>query len=450
VDTDFEETGNDRINTTFKISYSGAKRTRYIGKIEIDGNFRTRDYVIREALSIEEGSQYNEFLLERSLQKVRNLGFFSEVVSEEREGTFENQDDIVLSVAEASTGSVTLSIAYSSMDMFNGSIGFEQGNLFGRAINLTADLRVSKFSSNFDFGFSKPNLFGTKARGGIGFVFQDEKNSKNPNFKIGFDEYIVGFNAFMRFNIVEYLSQKIAYRFDYRKIDRLLEHNVDIFPDEGRTTSEISTSLSYDRRDVYFDPRSGYVMDLDIAMAGLGGSKNYLRTAGHFAYYYPLYSDKLILKLETKLGYTTSLKRDSPLYPIDGFYMGGHNMRGFEYGGIGPRIVRNDGKFSNGLSGTYMYYLNSEVKFPIYLQKMFGLYGIFFINAGTTTGLERKNKNDDFEIYDSGKLRAATGFSLLFKFGLIGISFDFSKILRKESYDRGEPFRFDIGAVAKF
>ncbi|MDR1494536.1 MAG: outer membrane protein assembly factor BamA [Rickettsiales bacterium] len=449
---DFKETGSEEIDLIFRITYDEAKRTRYVGKIEIYGNSKTRDQVLRRALDIEEGSQYNEFLLERSLQKVKNLGFFSEVVHEEVEGTLENQSDIILGVVEDRTGSVTFSVSYSTIDKFNGSIGFEQRNLFGRAINLATDLTVSEFSKSVSLGFSKPNVFGTKARGGFGFVFNDEKNSKNPSFKIGFDEYIAGFNGFLRFDITDYLSQKLAYRFDYKKISYLEQENEDIFPNEGRLTSEVSTNLSYDKRDLYFSPTRGYHIDLDLAVAGLGGDRKYLKTVGHFAYYYPLYLDKVIFRFEVKLGHIRSLSKNSLLYPIDGFYLGGLNMRGFKYGGAGPRITHSNGESekSIGLGGMYLCYLNTEVKFPIYLHKMFGIYGIFFANAGTTTGMERKNKKENFTVYDSGRFRSSAGFSLLFRLGVVDLTLDFSKTIRKETYDRDEKFRIDIGTGARF
>jgi outer membrane protein insertion porin family len=193
-------------------------------------------------------------------------------------------------------------------------------------------------------------------------------------------------------------------------------------------------------------------VDLNLAVAGIGGNRKYLKAVGHFSYYYPLYMDWLIFKFETRLGYIRSYGSDNLLYPIDGFYLGGHNMRGFEYGGLGPRIIRSNSESSNGigLSGTRLCYLNSEVKFPIYRQKVFGLYGILFVNAGVTTGLERKNGNSNFEIHDSGRFRSSAGFSLLLRFGMIDLTLDFSRTLRKETYDRDEKFKFDIGTGARF
>ncbi|MDR3079232.1 MAG: outer membrane protein assembly factor BamA [Rickettsiales bacterium] len=450
VSPDFSETDGDRIDMVFRITYDKAKMARYVGKIEVYGNSRTRDQVIRGAMDIREGSQYNEFLLERTLQKVRNLGFFSEVVHEEVDGAFDNQSDIILGVTETSTGSVVFGIAYSTLDHMNGSVGFEQRNLFGRAINLSLDLRKSKYSSNLGLSFSKPNVFGTKARGGFGFLFSNEENSKNPSFKLSYDEYIAGFNGFLKFNITDYLSQRVAYRFDYRKMTYLEWKNDHIYPNGSRLASEVSTNLSYDRLDSSFNPRSGYLLELDLAAAGLGGDKKYLRAVGHFTYYYPIYLDKLIFKFGTRLGYLRSLDRNNLLYPIDGFYLGGRAMRGFEYGGVGPRLFSRDGKFSNGLGGTNLLYFNGEVIFPIYLHRMLGVYGIFFANTGTTTGVERGKEGNSFEIRDSGTFRAAAGFSLLFRIArAIDLSLDFSRTLKKESYDRDEGFRIDIGAGAR-
>ncbi|MDR1426044.1 MAG: outer membrane protein assembly factor BamA [Rickettsiales bacterium] len=453
VDPEFSEAENNRVNVTFKIAYDNAEKTRYIGRIDIEGNSRTRDHVIREALDINEGDQYNEFLLDKSLNNVRNIGFFSEVDHEEKDGILENQSDLVIGVNEASTGSFAIGVAYSSLDQVNGSFGFEQANLFGKAINLATDFRISKFSKNIDFDFSKPNIFGSKVRGGVGFTFQNSQNMKNPNFKIGFDDYSVEGHMFVKFNIMDHLSQRITYRYNYSKINNIEHKNKFIFPLEARTTSEISTNLRYNGRNSISRNRGeGYVLDMDLAVGGLGGIRKYLRTVGHFTYYYPVYLDKLTLKLEAKIGYIRSLDKNNLLYATDGFYIGGgSSMRGFEYGGAGPRIAGREGlSTSSGIGGTHLYYLNGELKFPISIQKMLGLYGVFFANAGMTTGQERKNEDKDFEILDSGSPRAAIGFSLLLEFGSIEVSFDFSHILKKESYDRSETFRPNIGLVGRF
>lgn len=420
---------------------------KYIGRIRIKNNSRTIDSVIREQLNIEEGSSYNEFSIRRSIQKIEGLGFFEKVTYTEENGIFDNQTDINIIVEEGSTGSFNFSIGYSSLDGLNIGLNFSQRNLFGRAIQFGMDIGIFENAKRFSLDFAKPKIFGTNIMGGLGFSVQDNNNTKNSRFNLGFDDFSIGGNVFIRYDITDFLSQRIEYSYEYKKLDNITKPELNILPKGKRKTSEISTNISYDRRNNYYSPTKGYFLDLDISYAGIGGNVDYIKTVGHAMLYYPIYLDKVIFKLEGKAGYITSLNNNS-LYPNDGFYLGGYNMRGFEFAGVGPR-VKLDKEYYNGLSGTKMAYVNLETKFPVFLPKDFSLYGILFINAGVTTGVEKNNNINTLglvEIEDSKSIRAAYGISILWQIKMLGnLSFDFSKTLRKEVYDRDESFRFNVG-----
>lgn len=435
---------DDKIKIILEIDNTEKK---YIGRIRIKNNSRTRDNVIREQLNIEEGSSYNEFSVRRSIQKIESLGFFEKVTYTEENGIFDNQTDINIIVEEGSTGSFNFSIGYSSLDGFNIGLNFSQRNIFGRAIQLGIDLGIYENAKRFSIDFAKPKIFGTNIIGGLGFSIQDNNNTKNSRFNLGFDDFSVGGNFFIKYNISDFLSQKIEYSYEYKKLDNITKPEFNVLPKGKRITSEISTNISYDRRNNYYSPTKGYLLDLDISYAGIGGNVDYIKTVGHAMFYYPIYLDKVVFKLEGKAGYVTSLN-NNPLYPNDGFYLGGYNMRGFEFAGAGPRVKLGN-EYFNGLSGTKMAYVNMETKFPIFLPKDFSLYGILFINAGVTTGVEQNNNINTLgliKIEDSKSIRAAYGISILWQIKILGnLSFDFSRTLRKEVYDRDESFRFNVG-----
>ncbi|MDR2077670.1 MAG: outer membrane protein assembly factor BamA [Rickettsiales bacterium] len=471
----FIKSDNGAIDIVFEILHGRDSDRKYIGKIDITGNSKTRDYVIRQQMNITEGNQFNDFLLRDSMRKVRNLGFFEQVSYEEKDETttnqknsggfkrihsdkerkiLKNQKDVEITVVEGSTGFFSLSGGYSSMDSFYGNLEYSERNLLGRAIFWNTGFRVSKSSKTLNLDFSKPELFATKITGGFGFTFNDERNTQNKNLNFGFDEYLAGVNGFISMDVTDYLEQKFAYRYEYKRITRTENRNPEIFPEHSTKTSEISSSSIYDKRNSRYGATRGYVASLDVALAGLGGNKDYIRAVGHLATYYPLYLNKIVFKLETRIGFIKSLN-SNPLYMVDGFYLGGHRMRGFEHGGIGPRIKQANDEYSTiGLGGTRMYYFNSEIKFPIFSSKELSIHGILFLNLGTVTGFEKRDfysHGDVKSIEDSGKFRSATGVSIVFRpVQLAEITFDFSRILRKESYDRPREFNFDISMVTRF
>lgn len=438
----------------------------YINKIYIKNNSKTNDNVIRSRLLIKEGNVYNDFSVRKSIQSLESTGFFEKVSYEESDGILDNQRDITIKVEEGSTGSIGASIGLSSLDGLTGNINYSERNLFGTGSALDFDLGIfgdptkKAMSWRFSINYAKPNVFDTKIFSGAGFSIQDNNNSRNSLFRIGFDDFTITSSAFASYNITDDLSQRVEYKFEYKKLSNIDDSILNVMPKDPRYTSEVSTSLTYSRINNRYNPSDGYMLSTELSYAGILGNVDYIKTTAYAALYKSIYLDKVVFKLEGRAGYITSLN-NNPLYPNDGFYLGGYSMRGFEFAGVGPRIKTGNDYASSGLSGTKMFYSNAELKFPIYTPKEFGIYGILFINAGVTTGFE-ENKNASVTtgvkevgnifqpvkmgIEDSGSIRSAYGLSILFQIKMLGnISLDFSRTLRKEAYDIDQSFRFNIG-----
>lgn len=436
------DNASDKVSINFIIDNSQHK---YFGKINIKNNNRTYDSAIREQLNIKEGDAFNKKDLERSIQKIRNLGFFKNVDYILEEGVFENQVDTTIIVEETVSGSFNFGISYSSLDSLSGNIGISQKNLLSRAINFDFIINVNKYYKSFSFDFVKPNFMGTNTTFGTNLYYQDNSNTKNSRLNIGYDEFNTGAGIFFSYNLTEYLSQTMRYNYRVEKLKNLSLDYERILTTSKQKINEFSISFSYDKRDNYYDTKNGYILNYTFDYAGIFGTKDYLRNTLYFAYYRPLYLDKLIMKFETKLAGISSVN-NNPLYPSDGFYLGGHSMRGFESAGIGPRI-NNPFNISDNASvgGTKLFYSNLEVKFPLFTPKEFNLFGIFFINAGTVTGIENNKNVDKSLIMDKSSIRSAYGFSLLWKTPVGNMSFDFSRVLKKEKFDLAEKFVFNIG-----
>ena len=159
--------------------------------------------------------------------------------------------------------------------------------------------------------------------------------------------------------------------------------------------------------------------------------------------------NNVVFKIEGKIGHIASIGSNK-LYPTDGFYLGGKDMIGFEYAGIGPRVIPLDPndtlKDSYGVGGTRLYFTNAELKIPLGLPSDFDVSAILIVNAGTVTGIEsNKNVNKD-RIIDSGSIRSSCGVSFVWNTPMgISLSLDFSKAIKKEKYDLNENFRFNLG-----
>lgn len=434
---------NNKVNVLYSIDKA---KKKYIGEIKIKNNFRTSDSVIRQQILLFEGDSYDDKKLERSIQRIRNLGFFKNVTYKKIDGVLNNRVDIIIDVEEQSTGNLSFGVGYNSSYGLNGNISIRQRNLFGDGIGFDLGLNLNEHYKYYSLGFSKPNFLGTEITSGLRLFYQDMNNINNPNSNLGYNRLERGLNSFLSFNVTEYLSTNLSYSFTFDDVSDVLPDYKYILSDRNEEISEFGIGFSYDKRDSFYRTTSGYMFSYDFSFAGLLGTKDYIKHVIYAAYYQPLYLDKLILKIEGKAGFMYSIN-NNPLYPNDGFYLGGYNMRGFESGGLGPRVKNIGGTLIDGygLAGTRMYYFNTELKFPLFLPKEFSVYGIFFFNAGTVTGIESNSNVRKDLILDSGSIRSAAGFSILWETVVGNLSFDFSKVIQKEEYDVEENFRFNIG-----
>ena len=437
----------DKIKNKVNITYIiDSTEKKYIGEIKIKNNFRTSDSVIRNEMLVLEGDSYDEKKIKRSIQKIMNLGFFKNVTYKKVDGIIKDRIDIIIDVEEQSTGNLSFGIGYNSSYGLNGNISVRQRNLFGDGIGFDFSLNIYEHYKYYMLGFSKPNFLGTKITSGFRLFYQDMNNINNPNSNLGYNRLERGATGFLNFNITDYLNTTLSYSFTFDDINNVLDDYKYILSDRNDRSSEIGIGFSYDRRDNFRRTTKGFILSYDFSFAGILGTKDYMKHVFYAGFYYPLYLDKLILKVEGKAGFMYSLN-NNPLYPNDGFYLGGSTMRGFESGGIGPRVKNIGGTLIDdyGLAGTNMYYFNTELKFPLFLPKEFAVYGILFFNAGTVTGIENNPNVRKDLIIDSGSIRSAAGFSILWETIVGNISFDFSKVIKKEKYDIEENFRFNIG-----
>ncbi len=413
----------------------------YIRNIEISGNNYTRNYVILRELKIKEGDAYNINKINRSKQRLMNLGFFEKVDFNTKRVTNSNQIDLIITVKERKTGELNLGLGYSTVDRLTTNIGVRERNLFGTGQEIGINLQKSYSQISSEISYLKPRFLNYPIA--VGFdLFNYELNNRNT---MVYSQNTKGFSVRGSYKISEYLNHNLKYSYRNEEISDISEFaSFSIKNLEGRfVNSKITNSFSYDKRDNIFNTKSGYYISLSHSYSGLDGDIKQNRYEASSAFYKPVINDDFIFKISAKGGVIDG--QDQDVRSNYGFFMGGHDFRGFQYAGIGPRAKIN-GSFLNGdtLGGKIFYLGSLELLFPLGLPKEFGINGILFSDNGSVFGVDNINKVNS-EIIDNKNLRSTYGLSIAWSSPMGPIRLDFSKIVKKEYYDRSENFRFSFG-----
>lgn len=415
----------------------------YVGEIKIIGNTRTYDDVIRRELRIEEGDPFSLSKFNRSVQRINNLGYFERVNVIKERGDQPNKLNILIEVQEKKTGELQFGIGYSTIDGANATIGIKEKNLLGLGQTLGLNIMYAKYTKDISLSYGKPYFMGRDLYAGFNLFYRKDEDEYSVDYK----ETTIGGGLNAIYSITEYLDQKLFYSLYNEKISDVSEDYNGIIMAGNTATSSIGQSLYYDRKNSKFDPTSGFALSWTLEYAGVGGDKNYLKNTANANLYIPVWPSIFTLRFGAKGGVVDGVGES--VSPTDAFYLGGNSLKGFAYGGIGPRTISTStGNALNGsaVGGKRYYVGDAEIKFPLGLPKEYGIYGSFFINAGTLTGVDSSLTLDKNKVEDSGSLRSAAGFSLSWRSPIGPISFDFSKVLRKEDYDEAQNFAFSFGS----
>ena len=423
-----------RDDLTVDVNYEVKEGPRvYVERIDINGNQRTLDYVIRREFRLAEGDPFNSVLLRRSRQRVQNLGFFETVDVTPRQGSAPDKVIIDVKVSERSTGELSFGAGFSTVDGPLGDVRLTERNLLGRGQELRANVTVSGRRQEAELSFTEPYLFGRDLAAGFDIFrsrtdFQSEAN---------FDETSTGATLRASYPLTERLRHGVRYSLRNDKI-----HDVDddasrfIQEEEGDLwTSSIGQTFTYDRRDTRFLPSSGYFLQIDEDLAGFGGDNKFIRHEGRADFYYPFFPD-VVLNLGLSGGYIFGILGED-VHLSNRFFLGGNSFRGFAYGGIGPRDEDTD----DALGGNAYYVGTAEVRFPLGLPDELRIFGRTFLEAGTLTEIDVSGP----ELEDSGNLRASAGVGLSWLSPLGPLSIDFALPFLKDSGDETEEFRLSFG-----
>jgi outer membrane protein insertion porin family len=405
----------------------------YIERIDIVGNVRTLDEVIRREFRLDEGDAFNTALLRRSRQRIQDLGFFERVDLNSVQGTAPDKARIEVEVAERSTGELSFGAGFSTSDGPLGDIRLTERNLLGRGQSVLANITVSGRTQEADLSFTEPYFLDRDLAAGFDLFrrttdFQDEGS---------FDQRTMGGTLRASYPLTETLRHGVRFTVRQDTIKDVDEEASRFIQDEegSNLTVLVGQTLTYDVRDTRFLPSEGYLVRLEQDIAGLGGDSRYIRHELLGSYYFPFAPD-WVLNLAGRAGYIFGyLGEDVGLF--DRFFLGGATLRGFQFAGVGPRDVTTD----DALGGNLLYTATVEQRFPLGLPEELRMFGRAFVEGGTLTELDI----DGPEIEDSGSIRASAGLGLSWLSPLGPIAIDYAFPFLKEDVDQTESFRISFG-----
>jgi outer membrane protein insertion porin family len=424
----------------------------YVERIDINGNTRTVDRVLRRQFRLAEGDAYNAREVEAARQRLRKLGFFSRVDVSPRQGGAEDRAVIDVTVEERLTGSLSFGLGFSTATGPTGDVSITERNFLGRGQRVQARLNVSGDQQAAVFSFAEPALLDRDLEAGFSLAYVQLDRTDESSFQ----ETNIGFRPYSEFPLADDQRLRLRYRLssdEIRDVNRLASPA--IAADEGvAITSEVGATWTLDKRNDIVEPTRGYLLRLTQDLAGLGGDAFYTRSIARATGWRGLLDDRVVAKLEIEGGAMLALEDD--LRVTDRFFLGGDRLRGFANEGLGPRDISTftdagtTGVRDDALGGRYFAVARSEVSFPLGLPEELGTSGGLFADAGTVWGLERTAYTDPIDgdavtIDDSLSLRAAVGASLFVDSPFGPLRFNFAYPVLAEDYDDREFFRFTVG-----
>jgi outer membrane protein insertion porin family len=404
----------------------------FVERIDITGNVRTIDSVIRREMVLVEGDAFNASKTRRARKKIRNLGFFEKVDVKNVVGSRPDKTVLQVKVRERSTGEISFGAGFSTTNGFLGNVGIRERNLLGKGQDLLLKTTIAAESSEIDLQFTEPYFLDRKLSGGFDLFrttkdLQDESSFQRKSFGAGLR---------LGFEYSDIFRQRLRYRITREEVTDVASiASLAIQEQEGAAVkSEISQILTYDGRDDLFLPTKGVVARFNTALAGLGGVVKYIRTNVKATKYFPI-TEKFIGSIGGSAGYIIGLGKEIRI--VDRFFLGGPSLRGFSVAGAGPR----DETTGDSVGGKFFYRGSAQVTFPIGLPSEFGVKGRMFSDIGSLSNSESTLAT----ITDEKSLRASVGFGLSWRSPFGPILIDFAKALLKEDFDKTEVFRFDFG-----
>ena len=404
----------------------------YVERINIGGNVRTLDKVIRREFRVVEGDAFNTAKIRRSRQRIRGLGFFDKVDISQEQGTAPDKVLLNVDVQERSTGELSIGAGISTSESVVGDISLRERNLLGRGQDLRIGGTLSVRRQQLDLSFTEPYFLDRNIAAGFD-LFHIKRDLQTRS---SYDEKTTGMRLRGSYPITETLRQSLRYTLrqnEIKDVDTATSPFIRL--DEGEEiTSAVGYELIYDTRDDRFLPTEGVVIRGGQEFAGLGGDVRYVQTTAGWTYYHAFATD-VVGSFSVNGGHIFGLDQDIGV--INRFFLGGESFRGFETGGVGPRDVNTNDSIGGNVFGVG----TAEMRFPLGVARELGILGRVFTEFGVLADPDVSGPG----LEDSNSPRVSIGFGFSWRSPFGPIAIDFAEAVVKEDFDETEFFRFSFG-----
>ncbi|NTU76807.1 MAG: outer membrane protein assembly factor BamA, partial [Alphaproteobacteria bacterium] len=422
------------VNLTYNIKQG---QRVYIGRIDVSGNQRTYDKVIRREMQLAEGDPFNVSKIRRSEQRIKDLGYFEDVKVTSMEGAQPDRSNLKVEVKEKSTGEISIGAGFSSTDGPLGDFSVRERNFLGKGQDVRIGATVSGVSKQFDLGFTEPYFLDRNLSAGAD-VFHTTRDYQSQS---SYDQTTTGFTLRSGYPLSEEIRQLLSYTLRKDDISDVPSTASRFIREQEGTSvlSMVGNELTYDTRDSRLEPTKGFVTHLNTDLAGLGGDHDFVRVKLGGTQYFPI-SDDYILGLTAEGGYIWGLGQRVRI--TDRFFLGGDTLRGFEYAGMGPRDLTNG--VNDALGGNRYSRATAELTVPTPLPSEMGFKGHIFTDAGTLGKPEETALPGDLFMNEES-LRVSVGVGMTWQSPFGPVRLDLAKPVLKKDYDKTELIHFSFG-----
>jgi outer membrane protein insertion porin family len=443
----------------------------YIERINIRGNTRTRDYVIRREFDLSEGDAYNRALVDRAERRLKNLNYFKTVKITNEPGSAPDRVVLNVDVEEQSTGEFSVSGGYSTADGFLAEVSVAERNLLGRGQYARAAVQYGQRAKGFEISFVEPYFLGYRLGAGFDIFAKQTSSSQYTSY----ESKTYGFNLKAGIGLSEELSFAPRYTLYRQEITLPAQFNdcvlqtPPVLPGNacyanGEASlpvrielargpvlvSMLGYSIAYNTLDNNKNPTSGLYAEFKQDFAGIGGDVNFIRSTADSRYYFESFPD-VVSFFRLQGGHIAGWGGRN-VRMLDHFQLGPSLVRGFAPSGLGPRDL-TPGTSQDALGGTMFWGASVEFQVPLYfIPKDVGIRGAVFADAGSLwnykgpTSYSVTGENIAGALADSKSVRSSVGVGLVWDSPFGPLRFDYSFPITKESYDRIQQFRFGGGA----
>lgn len=431
------QVNRDRENKVINITYEISEGPRvYVERIDITGNVRTLDKVIRREFRLVEGDAFNTAKIRRSRQRIKDLGFFDKAeVTNVPSETAPDRTVIKVDVQEKSTGELSFGVGWSTVVGPLVEASIRERNLLGKGQDLKVSSSIGTRRNSAEISFTEPYFLDRKLSAGFDIFTVTRKLQSESSY----DHNTTGAALRTGYYVHDNLRQDLRYQIKQDKVKNV-DDDASIYVKEqvgSSTTSSIMQTMTWDYRDSKLEPTEGFFVRFSNEVAGLGGNQKWVRNNISGGQYF-LLDEQVVLGLSGTAGIISSFG-DEKVRITERYYLGGDSLRGFANAGVSPRDKSSD----DALGGLWQAAGSVQLKFPLGLPEELGFAGQVFTDFGSIGPTEDYANSTNID--QASSLRASVGVGVTWKSPMGPVALDFALPVMKESFDEDEFFHFNFG-----